>query len=426
MNLVGMRPHRIAERGIARTFQNVELFRDVPVLDNVLMGRHIHLAEDFQELPVLQPFRASAGDWGAAQGRGDPRAMNLGRIAMTGREPAYGKQKLVEIARALAMEPTLLLLDEPTSGMTMTRSKQWRMSCSRSSRSMKVTQVLIEHDVKFVSDLCDRIVVLDSATSGRRDRQRVFSRSRKSSPPTSERKSDVRAYVAAGIGNAVSRDSSSARSRIPAPRGYARAAIRRVARVDVGPEIEESAAAFGLGLMELGFAKGDRVALDGSIRHCRHSLPVSGSRAPGVCRWSFCADERPMDQVRRGQLEATRIRGLRRRPAGSVHRRRLHGYQQRGDRGPPRRQGWLAPRSPGPLVGRASGTRSRTPEGPGGRMETSVAAAKLDDVCAIHYTSGTTGQPKARFCHIATSCVRTSHRSATALADCDLWGRAIR
>jgi branched-chain amino acid transport system ATP-binding protein len=162
-NLKGKAPHRITELGIARTFQNVELFREVTVLDNVLMGRHIHLRENVLAAMVFRgPVRA-------AEIRHRRRVeellefLDLGRYRRTlvGRLP-YGRQKMVEIARALAMEPKLLLLDEPTSGMSREEKAQIAGYILRIKREMGITQVLIEHDVRIVSELCDRLIVLDS------------------------------------------------------------------------------------------------------------------------------------------------------------------------------------------------------------------------------------------------------------------------
>jgi branched-chain amino acid transport system ATP-binding protein len=126
------------------------------------MGRHIHLAENFISCLVFRgPARTREID---ARRRVEEilELMDLGRYR---REPVgnlpYGKQKLVEIARALAMEPRLLLLDEPTSGMTHDEKQTVADVMLEIQATMKVTQVLIEHDVKLVSDLCDRIVVLD-------------------------------------------------------------------------------------------------------------------------------------------------------------------------------------------------------------------------------------------------------------------------
>ena len=146
--LPSAKPHKIVGRGIARTFQNIRLFRDLSALDNVMAGHHI---------------RTKAGVWGVlTQNRftreeerlSTQRAYELldyvgiGRFAeVVSKNLSYGDQRRLEIARALASEPQLLALDEPAAGMNATETGQLK--------------VLIEHDVKLVMGLCDRVAVLD-------------------------------------------------------------------------------------------------------------------------------------------------------------------------------------------------------------------------------------------------------------------------
>ena len=155
------KPHRVVERGIARTFQNIRLFHKMTALENVMAGHHI---------------RCSAGVWGIlTQNRHTreeerlttERAMEL--LAYVGIERfatavasslSYGDQRRLEIARALATEPQLLALDEPAAGMNATETAQLRQLIDR-IRHDGVTVLLIEHDVKLVMGLCDRLSVLD-------------------------------------------------------------------------------------------------------------------------------------------------------------------------------------------------------------------------------------------------------------------------
>jgi branched-chain amino acid transport system ATP-binding protein len=160
--ITGLRPNRIAHRGIGRTFQNVELFKDSTTLDNIMLGRHLHMRSN---------IFAAALHWGpgrreeARHRRAVEEVIKFLEIEDLRKRPVaklpWGMQKLVEVGRALAMEPRLLLLDEPTSGMNREEKEDVARAIVRMQREMGLTQVLIEHDMRFVSDLCDRVVVLD-------------------------------------------------------------------------------------------------------------------------------------------------------------------------------------------------------------------------------------------------------------------------
>ncbi|TMB63663.1 MAG: ABC transporter ATP-binding protein [Chloroflexi bacterium] len=149
--------HRLAARGIARTFQGVRVFKGLSVLDNVLIGAHTRLRQDV--LLRLAPTR----------GRTDPadalallERVGLARAragALAGELP-YGDQRRLEIARALASRPRLLILDEPAAGMNPTESLALR-SLMRSLVTDGLTIILIEHDVRLVMGACDRVVVLN-------------------------------------------------------------------------------------------------------------------------------------------------------------------------------------------------------------------------------------------------------------------------
>jgi branched-chain amino acid transport system ATP-binding protein len=157
------RSHEIARWGVARTFQNVEVLGGSSVIENVLLGRHIHIHQRVLG-SALQVGRSAAEE---RRNRDQAFAilefLGLGGQAnrAVGGLP-YGTQKLVEIGRALAMEPKLLLLDEPTSGMTL-GEKDLVSEIIRRIRSEKgMTQLLIEHDMGFISNLCGRAVVLNT------------------------------------------------------------------------------------------------------------------------------------------------------------------------------------------------------------------------------------------------------------------------
>jgi branched-chain amino acid transport system ATP-binding protein len=159
--IVGLRPHHIARRGIGRTFQNIELFRSITVLDNLLLGREVHMRRG------LLAGTFYIGPTAREEVRHRRRVeeimefLEIGRFRrhLVGNLP-YGKQKLVEIGRALALEPKLLLLDEPGAGMNRDEKEDIARFILRIQYEMGVTQVLIEHDTRFVGDLSDRVAVL--------------------------------------------------------------------------------------------------------------------------------------------------------------------------------------------------------------------------------------------------------------------------
>ncbi len=154
-------PHRVAKTGIARTFQNIRLFPNMTVLENVMVGRHVRTRAGV--LGALFQTRATREEEQAivhvAQGLLDyvGIAAHAHRVAGT---LSYGDQRRLEIARALATEPRLLALDEPAAGMNAAERGALG-GLVRRIREDGTAVLLIEHDVKWVASLCDRITVLD-------------------------------------------------------------------------------------------------------------------------------------------------------------------------------------------------------------------------------------------------------------------------
>lgn len=160
-DVVGLKPFRVVEEGLARTFQNIRLFGNMTALENVMVGRHV---------------RTSAGAIGAVfrgkRTRNEEAAIHARALALleyvgiaghanaVSKNLSYGDQRRLEIARALATEPKLLALDEPVAGMNATETAELRRLLIR-IRDDGVTILLIEHDVKLVMGLCDRVAVLD-------------------------------------------------------------------------------------------------------------------------------------------------------------------------------------------------------------------------------------------------------------------------
>jgi branched-chain amino acid transport system ATP-binding protein len=157
----GLPPHRLAQLGIARTFQNIRLFSNMTVLDNVLVGRHSRLHTPYW-MAVLRTRAERAEEKDAvAKARDTLKFVGLQRRDNDlARNLPYGLQRRLEIARALASEPRLLLLDEPAAG-TNPQEKAGLGELIRAIRDRGVTLFLIEHDMKVVMGISDRIAVLD-------------------------------------------------------------------------------------------------------------------------------------------------------------------------------------------------------------------------------------------------------------------------
>jgi branched-chain amino acid transport system ATP-binding protein len=160
--LAGLKPHEITQRGIARTFQNIRLFRDLSVLDNVLIGRHFHIPVKLW--PGILPLKR-INQWETIAHQEAVEILTLlgldNRQTETAGHLPYGEQRRLEIARALAIRPQLLLLDEPAAGMNPTEKQDLAEFIRHIHFSFRLTIVLIEHHVPLVMSLCDRIAVLD-------------------------------------------------------------------------------------------------------------------------------------------------------------------------------------------------------------------------------------------------------------------------
>lgn len=155
-------PHEVISRGIARTFQNVELFRGQTVMDNALLG--LHTAGTVDILRGAVRGRGARGEEERLRARA---AEVLNMLGITGYAPIlahglpYGVQKLVELARALVSHPRLLLLDEPVAGMNSAERVGLAQIIRRIRDDLGVTVLLVEHDMSIVMGLCDRITVMN-------------------------------------------------------------------------------------------------------------------------------------------------------------------------------------------------------------------------------------------------------------------------
>jgi branched-chain amino acid transport system ATP-binding protein len=162
VDLVKSPPHRLSRLGIARTFQNIELFSHMTVLDNIMLGRHVHMRKNIFTAMLF---------WGSGQQeeikhrRFVEQVIDLLEIQTIRKKTvgslAYGLQKRVELARALAVNPGLLLLDEPMAGMNVEEKEDMSRFILDINEEWGVTCILIEHDMGVVMDISDRVAVLD-------------------------------------------------------------------------------------------------------------------------------------------------------------------------------------------------------------------------------------------------------------------------
>lgn len=154
----GFQPHRIAQLGISRTFQNVRLFESMTVFEHVKFGQNLHSVSGLKSLISIRGSAEKALNEEA----GD--IMNfLGLWELRNRYPVslpYGQQRQVEIARALAARPRLLLLDEPTAGMNLTEKKEILETMEKMS-GKGIAIMVIEHDMRLVMNVCNRIILLN-------------------------------------------------------------------------------------------------------------------------------------------------------------------------------------------------------------------------------------------------------------------------
>ncbi|MEW6751319.1 MAG: ABC transporter ATP-binding protein [Candidatus Latescibacterota bacterium] len=158
----GLRPHQVARLGIARTFQNLQLFAGLSALENVLLGCHLHSRASLAAslLWTRQARRAEVASRQAAEEVIDLLALEGVRHRPAGDLP-YGLRKRVELARALALRPSLLLLDEPAAGLSTEEREELAWWIGEIRGGLGVTVFLVEHDMRFVMDLSDRVCVLD-------------------------------------------------------------------------------------------------------------------------------------------------------------------------------------------------------------------------------------------------------------------------
>lgn len=165
VNLTGKKPAEINKQGIARTFQNIRLFKKMTVLDNVKTALHNRVPCSFVQSVLRLP------EYARAEAKMNDQVMALLEVFGLEREAdflasnlPYGKQRKLEIARALATGPKLLLLDEPAAGMNENETRELMKTIGLVRDKFDITILLIEHDMKLVSGICERLTVLNFGT----------------------------------------------------------------------------------------------------------------------------------------------------------------------------------------------------------------------------------------------------------------------
>jgi branched-chain amino acid transport system ATP-binding protein len=160
--IVGLSPDRIVHRGISRTYQNIRLFPNLTAMENILVGIHSHLKSGFLGIVLALPATVKEEKMAADEARGLLKFINMdGKGDLLAKNFPYGEQRRLEIARALASRPKLLLLDEPTAGMNPSET-QGMMDFIRHLRDeRRITIILIEHQMRVVMGISETVTVLD-------------------------------------------------------------------------------------------------------------------------------------------------------------------------------------------------------------------------------------------------------------------------
>jgi len=161
-DILGLKPNRIADLGVARTFQNIELFPQLTVLDNLMLGRHQHLhyGTPAAMLRIGKAAREEARNREVVEGIIEFLDIQQHRKSYVAMLP-YGIQKRVELGRALAMAPKLLLLDEPAAGMNLEETEDMARFITDIRRELGIGIVLVDHDMHLVMDLADTVLAID-------------------------------------------------------------------------------------------------------------------------------------------------------------------------------------------------------------------------------------------------------------------------
>lgn len=161
-SIVGLTPDRIVQRGISRTYQNIRLFSNLTALENILVGLHIHLKSNIFGMIFALPNTKKEEKEAADEARRLLKFVNLeGKANLLAKNFPYGEQRRLELARALASKPKLLLLDEPTAGMNPSETQSMMDFIESLRDELGITILLIEHQMRVVMGISDSVTVLD-------------------------------------------------------------------------------------------------------------------------------------------------------------------------------------------------------------------------------------------------------------------------
>ena len=162
MDITRFAPHQTAKAGIARTFQNIRLFRDLTVLDNIKVAFHMHRGAGLWSTLAHLPGFRRAEDRMEKEARDFAEMMQLTHVLdQPAKNLPYGDQRRMEIARAMAARPKVLLLDEPAAGMNPQETQSLMETIRTLHREHKISILIVEHDMRLVMNLCQRIQVLN-------------------------------------------------------------------------------------------------------------------------------------------------------------------------------------------------------------------------------------------------------------------------
>ena len=163
-DITGKPPHLVTQAGIARTFQNIKLFKTMTAIENVQVGMHSRLRARVAGAVIRTPFQRREEKQSVVTAKELLNFVGLKRLDEMAANLPYGDQRRLEIARALASEPKLLLLDEPTAGMNPQESEELRGLMDKLRTERDISVLLIEHDMKVIMGVSDHITVLDYGT----------------------------------------------------------------------------------------------------------------------------------------------------------------------------------------------------------------------------------------------------------------------
>ncbi len=164
-NITGLKPHKISQLGIARTFQNIELFSKMTTMENIMLGRHQQMKNGLWRGAFMYGRKSKIAKEEVENRKNAEKIIDLLELQSARdhfvSELPYGKQKLVELARAVALEPELLLLDEPSAGMNSEEKQDLFFWIKDIQQELNITILMIEHDMKMVMDVSDKILAIN-------------------------------------------------------------------------------------------------------------------------------------------------------------------------------------------------------------------------------------------------------------------------